>query len=59
VDGFFRRHGGKAVLIGRFIGFLRWRHSWRARGCRTAVFWPTTWPGPSCGPSPASSSATS
>jgi undecaprenyl-diphosphatase len=23
VDRFFRRHGGKAVLIGRFIGFLR------------------------------------
>jgi len=23
VDAFFERHGGKAVLIGRFIGFLR------------------------------------
>jgi membrane protein DedA with SNARE-associated domain len=23
VDAFFQRHGGKAVLIGRFIGFLR------------------------------------
>ena len=23
VDEFFKRHGGKAVLIGRFIGFLR------------------------------------
>ena len=23
VDAFFKRHGGKAVLIGRFIGFLR------------------------------------
>jgi undecaprenyl-diphosphatase len=23
VDEFFERHGGKAVLIGRFIGFLR------------------------------------
>jgi membrane protein DedA with SNARE-associated domain/membrane-associated phospholipid phosphatase len=23
VDGFFHRHGGKTVLIGRFVGFLR------------------------------------
>jgi membrane-associated protein len=23
VDGFFRRHGGKAILIGRFIGLVR------------------------------------
>ena len=60
VDGFFARHGGKALFLGRFTGFLRATMPFVAgsSGLTARRLLPYSAPARSCGPPPSRCSAT-
>ena len=62
VEGYFDRHGGKTILIGRFIGLVRALAPFIAGSsghAATGASSPTASSAPGCGPRPSASWATS